>query len=191
MLISKPRPVMVREEYKSKKARSGITQPDTWCAAIRITKDQDKAYSASRTEVPQVVADRVRHVVSLIEEAATELHKGLADALPECDVGFDEDTLDISVQFPSGKKALVKHAGLDNAGLKPLFLVDAGTRNEAVFLYTHVSLHDRVSDSDEPLTKRWYLWRGDFAESRNLRRFQGYENALTQSLLMEALKRYL
>lgn len=187
--ISPPRPVMLPDEYKKKKARSGITVSDIWCGAIRISKDQDKAYSANRTPIPEEVVVRVRDTIGLIEKAAYELFQSLQATLPDCSVTIDDNTLDIYIKFPSGKTAFVEHRGLEITGYAPVFKVDAATGFEALFLYTYEKPWERKTGG--ALSKRWFLWRGDFVERRNSGLLQSYRNDLTEVLLKEALKRYI
>ncbi len=182
--------LMSSAEYKIAKARSCITVSDIWCAAARVSKDQDKAYSSGRTPIPEDVATNVRRVVAFVETAAASLLEELRQALPSQNgyaIEIDEVSLGIQIQFPSKKTVKVACCGLDIANLWPVYIADQSTRGEAVFLNTPERPWKRIANNQ----RRWFLWRGDFVESRSLRRFQSYSNELDERVLMEAFKRYI
>jgi len=178
---------MSPEEYKAAKNRSCITVNDIWCAAARVSKDQDKSYSSGRTAIPEDAAANVRRVVSLVETTATSLFDELGQALPGCLVELDGASLSIQVHFPSTKAVKIDCCGLDIANLWPVYSADRSTKGEAVFLYAPERPWKRKADDQ----RRWFLWRGDFVENRSLERFQSYWNKLDERLLTEAFKRYI
>jgi len=179
---------MTPAEYKAAKIRSCITVNDIWCAAARVTKDQDKAYSSGRTPIPESVESNVRRLIEFIETASASLSEQLRHALPDgYAVEIDEPTLCIQIRFPSNKAIKIECCGLDIANLWPVYIADRSTRGEAVFVNAPERPWKRTTDDQ----RRWFLWRGDFVVNRSLSRFQSYWNELDERLLIEAFKRYL
>lgn len=175
-------------EYKAAKNRSCITVNDIWCAATRVSKDQDKAYSSGRTPIPESIESNVRRLIKFIETASASLFEQLQHALPDgYTVEIDAVSLCIQICFPSQKTIKIDCCGLDIANLWPVYIADRSTRGEAVFVNAPETPWNRIADSQ----RRWFLWRGDFVESRSLSRFQSYWNELDERLLTEAFKRYL
>ena len=174
-------------EYKAAKAKSGISIIDTWCSAVRISKDQDKAYSSGRTPVPPEVAFNIRKLIQRLEEGAAELRTMLQEALPNCSIKLDDESLIIEIIFTTGKKVQLHNKGIDLLNFWPIYEADSSSKGAALFLRTPQPSWEATPP---PKKDAWYLWRGDFVENRNLNRFQSYWNMLGNGLLLEAFKRY-
>jgi hypothetical protein len=127
------------------------------------------------------VAFRVAKLLERIEEGAAGLYEALRASLPTCIVQLDSSTLEISVSLPSGKMVTLHNRGVD--ALNSWLVYEIGTKSSTVFLHTPANFWNR---SSQPRDWCWTLWRGKFAENRNLGQFQNYPNKLEESLLLEA-----
>lgn len=178
---------MSPEEYRSAKSRSGIRVVDIWCAATRVTKDQDKAYSSGRTAIPNALATSVRTLVDLLSTLGRTLADNIRTALPGSTVDFNDSTGAITLTFPSTKSIQIDCAGVDTMNLAPIYIAARSTKNEAIFIF--------FADKSPAKPKyvegdRWFLWRGNFPENRNASRLQNYFNKLEESLLTLAFSAY-
>jgi hypothetical protein len=176
------------DEYRAAKARSGITVADIWCAATKITKDQDKSYSSGRTTIPDTTAARVRTLVDRVSTLGRVLAENISMTLPDCTVDFNDSTGAITLTFASTKTIQIDCTGVDMMNLAPVYVAARSTRNEATFIFFgDISfLKPKYIEGDH-----WFLWRGNFPENRNLSRFQNYFNKIDEPLLTLAFGAYV
>lgn len=178
---------MSPQDYKMVKARSAISVADIWHSVVRISLDQDKAYSSGRTPIPPEVAFRVENLICRLEQGAIELEAILQQELPMCSIKLDTASLTIDISFPSGKAVQLHNRGVD-WGNWPVFKADSSPKDAAVFLrIERPGWHKK----DYPGKEGWYLWRGDFQENRNLGHMQNHWNIPKEKLLLETFKNYL
>jgi len=179
--------VMTADNYKAAKRRSRITTSDIWLRVIRVTIDQDKSFSSGRTPVPEEVEKRINDLLRTLEDGAAKLEADLRQALPECSVSLDSASLDITITFPQGKGAMLTMRGVDSLNHAQMYDVDRTVEGAATFVRMN---QPKWQQDGENKGLRWYLWRGDFVQSRAGRKLQNYWNVITGELLREALKRY-
>jgi hypothetical protein len=175
------------DEYRAAKARSGITVADNWCAATRMTKDQDKAYSSGRTVIPDVIATNVRILVDLLSARGRILADNIRTVLPNCTVDFNDSTGAITLTFPTTKIIQIECAGVDTMNLAPVYVAARSTKNEAIFIFFGEESPAKPKYIEG---ERWFLWRGNFPENRNVPRFRNYFNKIDEPLLTLAFSAY-
>lgn len=173
---------MTSDEYKCAKAKSGISVSDIWCGVTGISKDRDKSFSSGRTVIPSDAASRVSALIERLVEGAGELLAMLQKELPDCSVRLDGDCLAIDIGFPSGNEVRLHNAGVDLMNFWQVYQTAATSQGAALFLRGRLPHQSKL---------QWYLWRGDFVESRNLKRFQSYANPVQRILLVEVFKRHM
>lgn len=178
---------MSLEEYRAAKARSCISVADNWCAVFRITKDQDKAYSSGRTEIPAELAEGVRNVVTKLSNYGRALSDIIRAALRACTVDFNGNTGAITITFPSAKSVRIDCDGVDTVNLAPVYVAARGTLNEAVFIYFGEDSQAKPKYIKE---SGWFLWRGNFTESRTAGRIRNYFNTIDEPILSMAFRSY-
>lgn len=178
---------MSPEEYRAGKARSCISVADNWCAVLRITKDQDKAYSSGRTEIPVELAEGVLNVVTNLSTYGRALSDIIRAAMRACTVDFNDNTGAITITFPSAKSIQIDCAGVDTLNLAPVYVAARGTLNEAVFIY-----FGKDSEAKPKYIKEsgWFFWRGNFTESRSAGRIRNYFNTIDEPILSMAFRAY-
>lgn len=176
---------MTPDEYKSAKAKSGISLSDIWCDVTGISRDRDKSFSSGRTAIPSDAASKVNALIAWLIEGAGKLQAVLQGELPDCSIRLDEDCLAIDVYFPSGKIVRLHNSGVDLMNFWQVYKTEAPYQGAALFLRVGSS----PQQSANTRRPQWYLWRGDFVESRNLSRLQNYQNPVKQALLHEVFKR--
>lgn len=178
---------MTFDEYKQAKLRSGISVSEIWCGVTEVSRDRDKSFSCGRTAIPSDVATRVNALLDRLVAGASELRSILQSELQNCSVHLDPDRLEIGIEFPTGKVIRLHHGGVDMMNFWQVFKTDTNSQGGAVFLRGR-PFHQPSAGSER---LRWYLWRGDFAENRNLRRLQNYTNPVEKNLLLEVFSRYV
>ena len=171
---------MTPNEYKQARERSGITNPDIWERAVKVTTDQNKAYAIGRTPVPPDVALRVNKLLERIVREAMQLNLILSDCLPSTVVRFDVETLTITIERDSGKPLVLRNHGLDTMNGWCVFISDGD--NPVTFLQVPVKPWGTRESA-----VRWTIWRGPFQENFNSRRIQNHPNKIDADLLQEVL----
>ena len=178
---------MTPDEYRAAKARSCISVADNWCAATKVTKDQDKSYSSGRTVIPDTVAKNVRMLIEVLSARGRSLADKIGEALAECTVNFDDANGAITLTFSSMNKVQIECAGVDTLNLATVYVFARSTKNEAIFIY----FGDRSIMKPKHITGGWFLWRGNFSESRHMHRMQNYFNYIEEPILMMAFNAYV
>lgn len=178
---------MSTDEYRSAKARTGITVPDIWYGVTKMTKDQDKAYSSGRTVIPDTIATKVRTVMEYLVSCGNKLADEIRKALPDCTVSFNDSTGTIMLTFPSQKSIVIDCAGVDLMNHAPMYVAARSTKSEASFIF----FNDKSPAKPQHIQgDQWFLWRGDFPENRNMSQFQNYFNEIGEQLLTSAFRAY-
>jgi len=171
---------MSPDQYRSAKARSGITVADIWCAATQMTKDQDKAYASGRTMIPDAVAEHVRGLVDDLSNRGRALADDIRTALPGSTVDFNDRNGAITLMFPSKKSIQIDCAGVDTMNLAPVYVAARSTKNEAIFIFF---ANESPTKPKHVEGDRWFLWRGNFPENRHVGRLRNYFNKIDEPLL--------
>lgn len=172
-------------EYRAAKTRSCIKVADTWCAAIRITVDQDKSYSSGRTVIPEQVATTIRALVNRLSTLGQILADNIRLTLPDCSVDFNQNTGAINIIFPSKKGLQIECEGVDGLNLAPVYVAARSTKSEAIFIYFE---QNSPSKPHYIQGDTWFLWRGNFPENQNLSRLRNYFNKIDEPLLTLAFR---